>query len=305
MDVLAWLMEGDPAIRWQVMADLTDETEQAVGDERSRVAKEGWGRRLLDLRDEATGQWGGGTYVPKWTSTTYTLLLLIHMGLPPRVAESQRVVRDVRDKVRWRRPWAGPYFSVIGEPCVTAMTVAIASYFGHPDWSTDSLDWLLEQQRPDGGWNCDERSSRGSFHTTISVLEALHAYQASDGPDAGAASTPRRSGHEYLLERRMFRTKSTGEPAHRSFPMFSFPPRWHYDLLRGMDYMRLALPRPDSRCEEALEVIQAKRRRDGRWNLQNTHRGLVHFEMEDGAGKPSRWNTLRAARVLKWAGVGG
>ncbi len=296
-------MESDPAIRWQVMAELTDRPARVVATERARVAREGWGRRLLDLRNEATGQWGGGTYSPKWVSTTYTLLLLIHLGLPPGTRESQGIIHDVKDKVRWRIPKDTPYFNEKDEVCITGMVIAIASYFRHPGWVDGSVDWLLEQQRPDGGWNCDTESARGSFHSTISVLEALHAYERAEGAGRASAATRRSAGEEYLLERRMFLSKRTGEPAHPSFALFSFPPRWHYDLLRGMDYMRLALPGPDGRCEVALELIESKRRPDGRWNLQRPHRGKVHFEMEDGPGKPSRWNTLRALRVLRWAGA--
>lgn len=299
--VIDWLMEGDPAIRWQVMADLTDQPLDMVDAERARMATEGWGARLLALQGD-DGQWGGGTYSPKWVSTTYTLLLLRHLGLDPGSDQARHAIGLVRDKVRWRKPHPVPFFAGYGETCVTGMVVALARYFGEAGGDTDEvLDWLVGEQLDDGGWNCQapDRSSRSSFHTTISVLEGLSDYQAAGGPGAEHLSEVRRRGEEYLLERQLFRSLSTGEVINSRWMLFSFPPRWHYDLLRGLDYMRVARE-PDPRCEQAVTRVEEKQRPDGRWPLQNRHPGRVHFEMEEGSGKPSRWNTLRALRVLRW-----
>lgn len=303
--MIDWLLEGDPAIRWQVMADLLAEPSEIVARERSRVAREGWGARLLGLQDPDTGKWGGGTYSPKWVSTTYTLLLLRHLGLKPGSNEARRAIRLVRDKVRWIRPREEAFFDLTGEVCVTGMVVAIGSYFGMPELVQRPVEWLAGSQLDDGGWNCDapEHSNRSSFHTTISVLEAFLEYERNDGPNAAELAERRRLAEEYLLERRLFRSKRTGEVVNRAFTLFSFPPRWHYDVLRGLDYLRESTPSPDPRCVEALDLVISKRRRDGRWPLQNPHPGQVHFDMDEGAGKPSRWNTLRASRVLRWAGV--
>jgi hypothetical protein len=301
MSVVDWLMDGDPAIRWQVMSDLGGSPGPEVAAERSRVAREGWGARLLSLQAE-DGHWGGGIYSPKWVSTTYTLLLLRHLGVAPEAAETRRAVDRVRNRVRWQMNPA-PFFGGTGEVCVTGMVVSLGAYFGAVDDSRSAVDWLLARQLPDGGWNCETDSVRSSFHTTISVLEGLAEYEKAGGPGSERLSEARRPGEEYLLERRMFRSLRTGEVIDRRWLLFSFPPRWHYDVLRGLDYLRWVGADPDERVREALDLVVKKRRRDGRWNLQNPHKGRVHFEMEDGAGKPSRWNTLRAMRVLRWAGV--
>lgn len=298
MSAIEWLLEGDPAIRWQVMADLTDASCRQVAAERALVATEGWGARLLGLQAD-DGQWGGGAYSPKWTSTTYTLLLLRHMGVDPRAEETLRAIELVRSRVTLgRRPT--PFFSYRGETCITGMVLALSAYFGAE--GHDVVDWLLSEQLSDGGWNCQTTrgSSRSSFNTTISVLEGLFEYEGRH-PEPAVADA-RRRGEEYMLERRMLRSKRTGEIIDRRWTLLSFPPRWHYDVLRGLDYVRLTRPGDDPRLEEALTVVAGKADSLGRWPLQNHHRGREHFPMEGGAGKPSRWNTLRARRVLRWSG---
>lgn len=301
MTVTDWLLEGDPAIRWQVMADLTDQPADITAVERSRVATEGWGARLLALQG-ADGQWGGGIYSPKWVSTTYTLLLLRHLGIDPAAPETGAAVSRVKDLVEWRRS-PTPFFAGTGETCVTGMIVALGGYFGALDQARVGMEWLVAEQLADGGWNCEapRRSRRSSFHTTISVLEGLLEYQAAGGRDADILDDVRLRGEEYLLERHLFKSASTGEVISPKWLLFSYPPRWHYDVLRGLDYLRSARD-PDPRGEEAIALVEEKRRSDGRWPLQNHHRGLEHFSMEEGSGKPSRWNTLRALRVLRWFG---
>ena len=309
MAVLDWLLDSDPSIRWQVMRDLTDEPADVVAAERAKVATEGWGARLLALQ-EPGGQWDGGTYqpgwadpyvfVPAWTSTTYTLLLLRDLGLDPESEQARRAVALVRDNSRWEHD-GQHFFEGEVEACINGMAVAIGAYFGED--VSGIVERLLGEQMADGGWNCDAEigSTRGSFHSTISVLEGLLEHEKATGGSAEEKEV-RQRGEEYLLERRMFRSLSTGAVIDPDWTRFSFPTRWHYDVLRGLDYLRSAGAVPDERTTEAVEIVEQRRGEDGRWPLENTHSGPVHFAIDEGDGQPSRWNTLRALRVLDWAG---
>lgn len=300
----AWLLEGDPAIRWQVMRDLSGAAVRSVAIERSRVATEGWGARLLGLQAE-DGQWGGGLYSPKWISTTYTLLLLRHFGVDPAGDGAVRAVSRLREGGATWRDGSG-FFEYLGETCVTAMNLALGAYFGVGSRSDEVVAWLVGQQLDDGGWNCEtvRGSTRSSFHTTISVLEGLLEFErAGSGGLIEETRQARLRGHEYLLDRRLLRSLSSGEVVNPSWTRFSFPPRWWYDVLRGLDYLQEAAITSDERWSEALALVEKKRTGDGRWPLQNHHSGREHFRMEH-PGKPSRWNTLRARRVLQWAAAG-
>ncbi|MGR0219509.1 hypothetical protein [Agromyces sp. ZXT2-6] len=301
MDVTEWLLDADPAIRWQVMRDLIDEPPESVAAERTRVATEGWGARLLALQ-APDGQWGGGVYSPKWISTTYTMLLLRLLGLPPESAEARAAVTRVRDGVTWEGRGDKPFFGGERETCVNGMVLVLGAYFRVTGELVDELlGWLLGQQLDDGGWNCraPQRSKRSSFNTTILALEALLEVERSTSADP-AITAARLRGEEYLLERRLFRSRSTGEVIRPEWTRFSFPPQWHYDVLRGLDHLRATGRTPDERCAEAIELVRHRRQDDGRWLLQNTHRARRHFAMEGVDGTPSRWNTLRAMRVLRW-----
>lgn len=295
--VIEWLLDSDPAIRWQVLRDLADASAEAAAAERALVATTGWGARILDLQTD-DGQWGGGSYSPKWTSTTYTLLLLQHFGIDPLNERMRRAAELVRDRVTLGTQ---PFFSYRGETCITGMVLALGGYFGVDPAATDRVAaWLVDEQLGEGGWNCltVRGSQRASFHTTISVLEGLAEYERMRGGDAGVAAV-RASGEEYLLERRLLLRASTGEVINPKWKLLSFPPRWHYDILRGLDHLRAVGCDPDSRCEQAIEILEAKRDGDGRWPLQNPHPGKVHFILETPR-TASRWNTLRALRVLGW-----
>jgi hypothetical protein len=297
--VIDWLMDTDPSIRWQVLRDLNNGPPGAVAAERARVAEEGWGALLLSLQAE-DGQWGGGAYSPKWISTTYTLLLLRHLGIDPTDPRVRKAAVKVRERVvMGRAQW--PFFQYRGETCITGMCLALAAYFGADEESDQVMEWLLSEQLADGGWNCASAggSVRSSFNTTISVLEGLLEYERQSSGN-GAVPEASRRGQEYLLERRMFRSLRTGEVVNPRWKLFSFPPRWHYDVLRGLDYLREARVPPDRRCEEAIALVEGKQDREGHWPLQNHYAGREHFKMEPGPGKPSRWNTLRALRVLRW-----
>ena len=297
--VIRWLLDSDPSIRWQVMRDLTEEPDEFVAAERSRVASEGWGSRLLD-RQKPDGNWGDGTTTPKWKSTLFTLLLLRQMGMDPKSDQARTAVGLLRDKVTWGPEFGdSPFFEGEVEPCINGGVLALCGYFG--ETSDRLLDRLLSEQLKDGGWNCEaERGSvRSSFHTTICVLEGLLEYEKAKGATA-AVTDARIRAQEYLLERRMFRRLSSGKVIDRNWTRFSFPTTWHYDVLRGLDYLRDAGAEPDERVAEAVELVTKRRHQNGRWPLHKPHSDPVNLDMEGSAGKPSRWNTLRALRVLDW-----
>lgn len=310
MTVLDWLLDSDPAIRWQVLRDLVHAPAKEVAAEHARITTEGWGARLLALQGE-DGQWAGGACFPArslnwraegegqpWISTLPTLQLLVDFGIDPSAEVVQRAVAQVREHCRWEH--AGQrFFDGEVEPCINGRTVTLGVYFG---LSMDALvDRLVREQLADGGWNCEVEngSVRSSFATTINVLEGLLAYERAGG-DSTRSIAARRRGEEYLLERRLFRRKSTGEVVDPSWLQFSFPVRWQYDVLRALEYFRSAGDAPDPRLGEAIQLLRDKQQADGTWLLENTHPGLVHFALEDGDGRPSRWNTLRALRVLEW-----
>jgi hypothetical protein len=311
MTVTDWLLDSDPAIRWQVMRDLLDEPADLVAAERARVATEGWGAKILGLQ-EPGGLWDGGTYDPAgerdpddpgqpWTGTHHTLVLLREFGPDPASAAVRTAIARVRDNVTCEHA-RQRYFDGEVEPCINGMVVAIGDYFGENVQGV--VDRLLGEQLDDGGWNCDVEigSTRSSFHTTICVLEGLLQHERSTGASA-AVTAARARAEEYLLERRMLRRLSTGELADPTWTLFSFPPRWYYDALRGLDYFRAAERDPDPRLDEAIDLVENKRGPDGRWLLENVHRGKAHIEMEK-EGEPSRWITLRALRVLDWFASG-
>ncbi len=310
MTVLDWLLDSDPGLRWQVLRDLTDAPAEEIAAERARVAVRGWGARLLAARD-ADGQWAGGACFPAdftgdfsagqpWTSTFPTLTLLRDLGVDPDAEPVREAVRLVADNCRWEH--AGqPFFAGEVEPCINGRTVALGAYFCVD--VAGIVERLVGEQLADGGWNCaaENGSVRSSFHSTMCVLEGLLAHEQATG-GSHAARAARLRGEEYLLQRRLLRRLSTGEIVELDWLRFSFPTWWHYDVLRALEYFRTAGSTPDARLVEAVELVRSKREPDGTWLLENTHRGAVHFVLEDGDGRPSRWNTLRASRVLAWVG---
>ena len=335
MTVLDWLLDSDPSIRWQALRDLAGAPAGVVAAERARVSTEGWGARLLALRGE-DGQWAQGAYFPArgvgagvgpsgdaeapdsqaepggndapddgsqpWTATTYSLLLLRDFGVDPESDQMRRTVALVRDNCRWEEG-GQPYFSGEVEPCINGMTVGLGAYFGQ---DVDGVvARLVREQLDDGGWNCwaENGAVVSSLATTINVLEGLLAHEQATGGSAESVAA-RRRGEEYLLERRLFRRKSTGEVIDPAWLEFTFPTRWHYDVLRALEYFRSAGDPPDPRLAEAVELLRSKQQPNGTWLLENTHPGQIHFELEDGDGQPSRWNTLRALRFLQWYGNG-
>ena len=307
MTAIDWLLDGDPAIRWQVLRDLTDAPAGEVEAERARVEHEGWGAQLLAAEDP-DGLWAGGACFPAsytggepgqpWTPTMHTLQTLQLLGLDPASPSAQRAVALVAEHGRWEH--AGQrYFDGEVEPCINGRTIETGAYFGVD--VAPLVERILTEPLADGGWNCEAEngSVRSSFDTTINVLEGLLEFEHATG-GSPAVSDARRAGEEYLLERRLFRRLSTGDVVQPAYLEFAFPYYWHYDVLRALDYFRRAGGGRDPRMEEAVDVVRSKRRSDDRWPLDHLHPGRVFFDLEADVGGPSRWNTLRARRVLRW-----
>ena len=308
-NIITWLLKGDPSVRWQALRDLMNAPRSQWEKERRKVAAEGWGAKLLSHRNPPDGRWcsghggGGGLYTPKWTSTTYTLLLLYRLGLPPGHPAAVKACRILLDEGLWKD--GGINLSVTvkkSETCITGMILSLGAYFRLEDPRLEKLArYLLKEQMEDGGWNCQKESGavHSSLHTTISVLEGLMEYARSGGDRLTKVRKAEESGREFLLAHRLFRSHRTGEIIDPAMTRFSFPPRWHYDILRALDYFQASGADRDGRLDDAIAFVEKRRKPDGRWILQNRHPGRSWFEMEK-TGRPSRWNTLRALRVLKW-----
>jgi hypothetical protein len=307
VSVIGWLLDGDPAIRWQVLRDLTDAPADEVAAERARVEHEGWGARLLAVEDP-DGLWDGGACFPAswaggepgqpWTATLHTVQTLLILGLDPASQSARRAIRLVAENGRWEHT-RQPFFDGEVEPCINGRMIQAGAYFGVD--VAAAAGRILAGRLADGGWNCEAEngSVRSSFDTTINVLDGLAEFErAADGPEQ--VRTARRSGEKYLLERGLFRRMSTGAVVEPAYLEFAFPYYWHYDVLRALDYFRRSGAAPDPRMAEAVAVVQSRRQPDGRWLLDRIHPGRVHFDLEGGVGTPSRWSTLRALRVLTW-----
>ena len=302
-----WLLDGDPAIRWQTLRDLVGARGSSIERERSKVAREGWGARLL-ARQDREGTWAGGQssdgglYSPKWTSTTYTMLLLRDFGLPPTNRPARRACALLLDRGFQRDGGVNYGWGGRSETCITGMVLSILCYFEHEDERLETLaDYLLREQMSDGGWNCrrPNGATHSSVHTTISVLEGLRLYELHRGRKAQAVQAAQGRGREFLLMHRLFRSDRTGEIIKPIFLRFSFPPRWHYDILRALAYFQAVNAPSDERLGEAIAIVRSRQGEDGCWPLENNYKGRTYFRLER-LGAPSRWNTLRALRVLQW-----
>jgi len=300
MTVIDWLLDSDPAIRWQVMRDLTDAPADEVAAERARVAREGWGAQLLAAQD-ADGRWGGGTFFPRGIATMDTLHLLYLLGPDPESDEARRAIAPVHEAARWDYDPNFRFFEGEVEPCINGRTVAIGAYFGQD--VRGIVDRLLSEQMADGGWNCEQEngSTRGSFDTTINVLEGLIEYERSTGVN-GDVTAARRRGEEYLLVRRLLHRLSDGEIGQERWLDMGFPYSWPYDVVRVLDFLRQARPGPDERMAEALDIVESKRDANGRWRLDHAYHDASLVDFGESEGQPSRWITLRALRVMRWAG---
>ena len=306
----SWLLDGDPSVRWQAWRDLVGAPARTVARERNKVASEGWGARLLEKQGR-DGRWAGGRagkaspdgglYTPKWISTTYTMLQLRDFGLPAGNAAARKACKLLLDRGIQRDGGIGYGFWKVSETCVTGMTLSILSYFEHDDDRLDLIvQHLLRRQMPDGGWNCRlPDATHASVHTTISALEGLRHYELLRGHRDAAVSAALQRGREFLLAHRLFRSHRTGRVMKPEFTRLAFPPRWHYDILRALDHFQSVDAPRDKRLGDAIDVLREKQNADGRWPLEYEYRGKTWFRLER-VGAPSRWNTLRALRVLKW-----
>jgi hypothetical protein len=296
---IKWLLDSDPAIKWQVMRDLTDEAASAVAVERSRVATEGWGAELL-ARQNAAGDWGDGK---KWDLITlWSLTVLKDLGLDPASEQARKMMGRVEKGLVFRPLNNRPFLHGETEPCINGRILGIAALYSKPNEALANR--LLSEQLEDGGWNCEApRSRRSSFHTTICVLEGLLEYERAvrkAGRKPAAVRAARKRAENYLLERHMFRSLRTGAVIDKHWLRFSYPTFWHYDVLRGLDYLREAGIKPDNRMDEAIRIVLKRRHQNGRWPLNLLHPECIPLQMETGVGRASSWNTLRALRVLRW-----
>lgn len=307
-DVTAWLLEGDPAIRWQVMQDLLDAPPDEVAAERARVEHEGLGAALLAARGD-DGLWAGGAWAPAgwswesgepqpWTSTSWVLESLCDLGMPGDAPVMAETVALIAEHGRWEYH-DGPFWQGEVDSCINGRTIRAGARFG-ADVSA-IVAYCVEDQQPDGGWNCfrleDEGSTRSSFASTLSVLEGLLEHERATGVSTEAM---RARGVEFLLERSLMRGLRSGEVVDERFLRFPFPPRWRYDVLRALDHLRLAGVAPEPRTDEAVGVVRAKRQADGRWLAEDDDPGAAQLRLDAPVGEPSRWTTLRALRVLRW-----
>jgi hypothetical protein len=297
MDVIGWLLDSDPAIRFQTLRDLADASPAEVAAERARVPREGLGARIL-ASQTPHGAWRRPDE-PDWLPTLFMMQLLRATGVDPSDPLVESAVARLATGFRWHEEFgARPFFEGEVEPCINGGALALGAYFGRP--SESLMRRLLGEQLPDGGWNCEApRSARSSFHTTICVLEGLLEYERLVGSTPCTAAS-RRRGEEYVLERSLFKRRSTGEVADPKFLEFAYPPRYEYDTLRALDYFRADSARPDPRIREAVSVVEGRRQPAGRWLLDGSHSEALCFAFPEAVGEPSRWNTLRALRSLRW-----
>jgi hypothetical protein len=307
VETIDWLLDSDSAIRWQAMRDLTAAHSEAFAVERARVPHKGLGAEIL-ARQQPDGSWRRDD-APIWLTTLFTMQLLRATGIDPANPGVEAAAARLEAGLRWnnqggrwelRAPETGgnTFFQGEVEPCINGGALALGAYFRRP---TESLARrLVDEQLEDGGWNCEApKSNRSSFHTTICVLEGFLEYERAVGPTPEVVSS-RRRGEEYLLERALFRRLSTGEIANPEFLAFAFPPRYHYDVLRALDYFRAAGLAPDVRIRDAVRVMESKRQADGRWLLDAQYDQGIAVPSQERVGEPSHWNTLRALRVIRW-----
>jgi len=297
MEAIDWLLDSDPAIRWQTLRDLTAASPAAVAAERALVPNEGVGAQILASQG-SDGSWHR-TDAPTWLPTVYTMLLLRATGVDHTDPAVGSAVARLATGFRWHEQLGHkPFFEGETEPCLNGGTLALGAYFGRPN--ADLARRLVSEQLEDGGWNCEApKSLRSSFHSTICVLEGMLEYEQAVGSTPEIAEA-RGRGEEYLLTRALFRRRSTGEVANADFLTFAYPPRYQYDVLRALDYLRAAGVAPDARMDEAVNIISSRQQPDGRWLLDRTNYEALAFPFNEALGEPSRWITLRALRVLRW-----
>jgi hypothetical protein len=262
----------------------------------------------LLAKQDPEGTWAGGLssdgglYSPKWISTTYTMLLLRDLGLAANNPQARKACKLLLDRGLQRDGGINYGWRGRSETCITGMVLSILSHFRYDDFRLDTIaNQLLNAQMSDGGWNCRRPlgATHSSMHTTISALEGLRLLELHRKGGVRASRAAQRRGREFLLVHRLFRSHRTGSVIKSDFTRFAFPPRWHYDILRALDHFQAVDAPRDPRLSEAIDIVRSRRRKDGRWSLEHSYRGKTYFALER-IGAPSRWNTLRALRVLKW-----
>lgn len=313
--LLGWMLDTDPALRWQVERDLAGAPPEVWQATRARVATEGFGARLLALQDP-DGQWAGGAFFPAdfdfhgpeaaadagqpWTATTWTLNSLREWGV------DASALGDTAERLAANSRWEYddlPYWGGEVDVCINSWTLANGVWLGAD--VAPLAQWFVDHRLPDGGWNCEwvEGSTRSSFHSTLNAAKGLLFYEQATGED-GPLREARHAGEEYLLERRLLHRKSTGDVVAHWATRFVYPFRWFYSALNALDHFRAASlhegTAPDPRLAEAVEVVRAAQQPDGTWLQERRHPGRVWFEVDVPAGEPSPWLTFHALRVLAW-----
>lgn len=301
--VLDWMLEGDPAIVWQTQRDLLDADEKKWRATQHLVTTEGWGARLLAER-ESGGRWDGGLYTPKWTSTTYTLLQLWRMGLPRDHHEAVESADLLIDNRIWEFKRGSAKHQ---DECIAGFALVLSSWFTIDDERRDALlTDILGSQLEDGGWNCragrDHNVTHSSFHTSMNVVEGLREYCHAGGARRDEVEAAETRAREFFCRHQLYRSHRTGKMADDRMGRLPFPPQWHHDILRGLDYFRSSGASRDQRLDDPIERLLGFRRSDGKWPIHRGYAGKVWFDMETPR-RASRWNTLRALRVLRWWGA--
>jgi hypothetical protein len=301
---IEWLLEGDPSIRYQTLRDLVNANVKDINKERQRVLKEGWGRRFIDIQEE-NGTWSNALYSPKWTSTFYTLLLLKRFGAL-NDKNTEKACRILLDKGFYKKDGGINYWKTRkqGECCVTGMLLFMLCHFKIEDDRINRMvEYLISEQMPDNGWNCEryKGAKHSSFHTTISVLEGLWEYEK-ESPNSDLSKSiqeKQEEGIEFLLKHHLYKSNTTWKTVDPKMIRLSFPPRWHFDIMRCLDYFQERNIKKDKRMNDVKDLLIKKQTTEGFWKREIKYPAKIFFEMEK-VGKESRWNTLRALRILKW-----
>jgi len=303
-EIINWLLEGDVSIQYQVHRDLLDSGRNKL---QHQIENTGWGAKFLSKRN-SSGHWGIKFYQPKWTSSHYTLLDLRNLCISPDIPVIKDSINLILSNLKGQDGGILP----IGQDqkcdvCLNGMFLNYASYFKMAEKKLQSIiDFILAQRMSDGGFNCRFNrfgAKHSSLHSTLSVLEGITEYEYNGFKHRlSELIKTKKSSVEFILGHRLFKSDKTGEIIDKKMIKLSYPSRWRYDILRALDYFRYAKVNYDERMHDAIEVLVKKRTADNIWKLQTNHPGQFHFHMEQ-VGKPSRWNTLRALRVLKYFNV--
>lgn len=301
--IIEWLLNGDPAIQYQVYRDLINENKPKL---QQKISKNGWGAKLLALQND-NGHWGIAFYQPKWTSTHYTILDLKNLCISPNTKSIQKIIFSVLQK-EMNHDYVKKYEMIVNKDiCINGMVLNYSSYFNADvNLLKPLVDYLISNQMEDGGFNCQSTrkgATHSSLHTTLSVLEGINEYKRNNYTyKVDELKQIEMLGIEFILQHKLYKSDKTGKIINDAFTKLSYPARWRYDILRCLDYFQYANIQYDNRMQDAIDLLLSKRKKDGRWSLQAKHSGEIHFEMEK-ARQPSRWNTLRALRILKHFGI--